>query len=180
MQQSITEFSVTAGGTTKTVRVLTSNAVDYTSGDYGWYVDLLQNGTTQEGERVVTSPVVIGDLVFFNTLIPDTTPCAYGGTGWLMSADASTGANPTEAAFDLNADGIVSSADLVTVSGSSVAAAGEKFGKGIPMESRFLADNQYTTSSEGTVVQRKISAPSVGNTGRLSWRQLCRTSDSEC
>ncbi len=180
VQQSITEFSVTAGGTTKTVRVLTSNPVDYLAGNYGWYVDLLENGTVQQGERVVTSPVVIGDLVFFNTLIPDTTPCAYGGTGWLMSADASTGANPTEAAFDLNADGIVSSADLVTVSGSNVAAAGEKFGKGIPMESRFLADNQYTTSSEGTVVQRKISAPNVSNTGRLSWRQLCRASDSEC
>jgi len=46
--------------------------------------------------------------------------------------------------------------------------------------SRFLADNQYTTSSEGSVVQRKIKVPGVGNTGRLSWRQLCRTSDSEC
>ncbi len=180
VQQTITEFAVVAGGASKTVRTLTSNPVDYTSGDYGWYVDLLENGAVQQGERVVTSPVVIGDLVFFNTLIPDTTPCAYGGTGWLMSADASTGANPTEAAFDLNADGIVSSADLVTVSGSSVAAAGEKFGKGIPMESRFLADNQYTTSSEGTVVQRKISAPNVSNTGRLSWRQICRASDSEC
>ena len=181
VQQEITEFSVTTGGGTKTVRTLTSNPVDYLAGNYGWYVDLLENGTVQQGERVVTSPTVIGELVFFNTLIPDTRPCAYGGTGWLMSADATTGANPTEAAFDLNADGIVSSADLVTLpGGGSAPAAGEKFGKGIPMESRFLADNQYTTSSEGTVVQRKISAPGVGNTGRLSWRQLCRTSDSEC
>lgn len=43
----------------------------------GWYIDFPNSG--ESGERVVTNAVVLNGLVFFNTVIPGSDPCAAGG-----------------------------------------------------------------------------------------------------
>ena len=73
-------------GTGASVRLISENDVNYTGTggplQYGWYLDL------DAGERVVSDYLVRGGIVFFNTQIPDERPCAFGGSGWLMSVQA--------------------------------------------------------------------------------------------
>lgn len=149
------------------VRALTDNAVDWKA-KHGWYINL------DSGERVVADAVVRGDLVFFNTLVPSSAPCSYGGSGWLMAVKSSTGGTPPEAAFDYNNDGKVNSADLVKKDGKDYAPAGQKFTEGLPAGSGFLGDYQYT-SGTGTTEgpeRRRIVAIGGARTGRLSWQEL--------
>lgn len=65
-------------GVTQDIRVSEGDPVNYTS-LYGWFADL-----TDTGERVVNNPVVRGDYVYINTIIPSSDPCAGGGSGWIM------------------------------------------------------------------------------------------------
>lgn len=150
------------------VRVPTDNPVDYSS-QYGWYMDL-----PDTGERVVTNAKVRGDLVFFNTLIPDNEPCSFGGTGWLMSVQQANGGPPKTAAFDFNNDLVVNDADMVTQSGSSTAVApgGHTFTQGIPAQSNFLGDHQYTPGSNGQIQHDVVNPGGSSYIGRLSWREI--------
>lgn len=66
-----------------------------------------------QGERVVTSPVIRDDIVFFNTLIPDTDAvCTGGGRGWLMSTTLAAGGQPVDPIFDTNDDQVLDEDDL--------------------------------------------------------------------
>jgi len=60
----------------------------------GWVLDLKVDGEKAEGERVVSKPEIIDDRVIFRTLIPDTDPCAFGGSSWLMELGIETGSVP--------------------------------------------------------------------------------------
>ncbi len=150
------------------VRVPTDTSVDFSSKS-GWYMDL-----PDTGERVVTNAKVRGDLVFFNTLIPNTQPCSFGGSGWLMSVKQTNGGPPKTAAFDFNNDLVVDNSDLVTKSGSTTATApgGHMFTQGIPAESNFLGDHQYTPGSNGQIQHDVVNPGGSSYTGRLSWREI--------
>ena len=63
---------------------------------------------------MITQPVIRSNLVFFNTMIPDTNPCNYGGTGWQMVAEWKDGSRPEEVTFDTNDDGDLDSNDAVS------------------------------------------------------------------
>ncbi len=77
---------------------------------YGWYLDL-----PDVGERVVTNSKIRGKVIFFNTLVPtNPRPCSIGGSGWLMSVDATTGGSPETPAFDFNGDGQINESDSPT------------------------------------------------------------------
>ena len=52
----------------------------------GWYINL-----PATGERVVSDANIRAGRVVFNTLIPNTDPCGFGGTGWVMEVDVMTG-----------------------------------------------------------------------------------------
>ena len=86
----------------------------YDAADSGWYLNL---PTT--GERVVTDPAIRAGRVVFNTLIPDTDPCLYGGSGWVMEVDVATGNRYNTPTFDTNGDLNISTADLVDVAGTA-------------------------------------------------------------
>ena len=135
--------------------VLTNNPVDYNSKN-GWFIQLTQN----TGERVIVDPDVVDDLLYFNTWIPDSSPCKAGGSGVLMSVELDTGGRSASAPFDLNGDGVIDNKDLLTGgSGSSTyAASGERFDKGLPASSNFLVDFQYTPGTNGgsTIKKRKV------------------------
>ncbi len=160
------------------VRVLTNNTVDYSGSDKGWFINL----TVSSGERVVVDPDVRGDLVFFNTWIPDTNPCSSGGSGFLMSVNQINGGRPSHAAFDLNGDNQVNEDDLVRVvqiiDGEEVittyAPSGESFSLGLPASSNFLSSKQYTPGTDGgsTIDTREVEKLSDSATGRFAWQEL--------
>ncbi|WP_428624076.1 pilus assembly protein [Sedimenticola sp.] len=140
--------------------------VNYSNAVSGWYIELTA------GERVNVDAKIRGGIVFFNTLIPDAQACSAGGTGWLMSVDVLNGMAATESVFDVNDDGVIDSSDSVTYNSTSMVAAGQKFEDGIPSESGFLGDNQYTPSSTGEVSVRKINVGATLKTERMNWREL--------
>ncbi len=154
-----------------------------TAGTYeGWYLDL---PTT--GERQITDSVLDNGNIVFNTLIPSSDPCQYGGTGWLMELDAMNGGRPT-ATFDLNGDGVVDASDNVTAGGQSVAAEGVPEGAGISTPTILTLPNgpkpapggpggpssclqiKYQPSPSGTI--QNIAESCGPNTGRISWTQI--------
>ncbi len=150
---------------TPDTRVTTDTLVDYNTQD-GWYIDL------ESGERVAVNPKVRGEYVFFNTLIPESTPCTFGGDGWLMVVRQINGGTPENPVFDINNDFEVDESDVVDDSGTTRAPAGIRFNEGIPAESNFLSNNQYTPGSSGELVQKTIDAGLNTGRGRLSWQEL--------
>jgi type IV pilus assembly protein PilY1 len=121
-------IATTVGGTqTPTaVRVVSQNSVCYAATstgcnssstlNNGWTLDLLLSGSTAQGERVVSFPLVRRGVVIFSTLIPSTDPCSSGGTSRLMEIDAlAGGAFINGAAFDTNNDGKVDSKDSIKI-----------------------------------------------------------------
>ncbi len=91
--RTITDNPITAWGT---------NAGEH----MGWKVDL--PGTA---EKNVTNPILIGERVLFTTLIPDDTPCGFGGTGFVMELNYQNGGPPDGPVFDVNDDGVIDSSD---------------------------------------------------------------------
>jgi Tfp pilus tip-associated adhesin PilY1 len=84
-----------------------------TGKQYGWVIDL-----PSSGERVIAEALVRGDLVFFNTVIPDISVCASGGSGWEMSVKMENGGSPESPVFDFNEDGVIAiKGDTASVSG---------------------------------------------------------------
>ncbi|KAF0193005.1 MAG: type IV pilus assembly protein PilY1 [Gammaproteobacteria bacterium] len=159
------------------VRVLTNNTIAWTGGSakHGWLIDL-----PTSGERVVANPKIRGSYVFINTLIPTASACSFGGSGWLMTVNTSDGGQPSAPVFDVNNDGAVDDSgttDKATNDGGSTYknVSGKEFLEGIPTESNFLGDNQYTPGSSGNIDKGTVDTGVGGvGTGRLSWQELHR------
>jgi len=162
------------------LRVTSTNNVNYST-KKGWYMNLTSPVNGAEGERVVSAPLIRNDRIVFTTLIPSSDPCTYGGTGWLMEMKAVTGAQLTLTPFDLNGDGLFTSADLVpitiTVAGVTTTVykpvSGKKSKVGIVKTPSVVKagekEYKYTSGSSG---QLEVTTESGGSgTGRQSWRQ---------
>ncbi len=95
-----------------------------TGRQYGWYIDL-----PSVGERVIAEARVRGNMIFFNTVIPDISVCASGGSGWEMSVKLENGGSPSGPIFDFNEDGVIAiQGDTARVTGASIAEGGEDVG----------------------------------------------------
>jgi len=161
--QQLIGIGTTTGGVVG--RTLTDTAIPYATA-FGWYMDL-----PDSGERIITDPVIRDDLVFFSTMIPDTNPCNFGGTGWLMVAKWINGGRPDDVSFDLNRDFDISGLDAI----GGNAAAGVAI-LGIPTAPVTLGNRRYvstteTTGADGIEVTEIINTGGL-NTGRLSWEEL--------
>ena len=174
------------------LRLLSENSVDYnpvvaTDLQYGWYFDL-----PASGERSVIPAYVRGDLVFYNTWVPDSNTCSAGGSGYLMSVSQETGGEPSEPVFNITgaptADGVyVDSGDQITHAGSQHAPAGKAFNQGMPTASGILGDYRFTggtqleigvTHASGQcpngICKDELAPLDSFKTGRLSWQELGR------
>jgi Tfp pilus tip-associated adhesin PilY1 len=76
----------------------------------GWYLDL-----PIRKERMVRDLFIRGGKVIFITTIPESSACSAGGQSVLMEIDAVSGSRLTEAQFDINNDGVVNDADLISI-----------------------------------------------------------------
>jgi Tfp pilus tip-associated adhesin PilY1 len=149
-------------------------SADYIASKRGWYLNL-----PSSGERVVSDANIRTGRVVFNTLIPNTDPCGFGGTGWVMEVDIMNGNRNDSATFDTNADGQMSSADL-NMQGTIDNASGRAISS-IPAAAGFLRappqagkppfENKYVNTSSGSVTVIGETA-GLGSSNRGSWRQL--------
>lgn len=129
-RSQLLEQSITSE--TGTNRITSANAMNWrtatsTSPDYlGWYMDLVvappPSISNMKGERHVGAPKLEGGAVLFNTFIPSTVACDFGGDGWLMAANYATGGLLPFPAFDTDSSGSITSADTPT-GGKKVGAA---------------------------------------------------------
>ncbi len=88
------------------IRIMTNNPVDYTT-HRGWFVDL-----PDTGERVIAYPIVFGDVVVYNTIVPESNLCSSsGGYSWLMVHSLIDGSEPDFIALDVSGDGVFDSSD---------------------------------------------------------------------
>ena len=145
--------------------------------EYGWFLDLpdtseADNSVAGAPERVVTSAVVIGDIVFFNTLIPTTNGCDIGGYGYLMSVETKNGGRPANFVVDITNDGTIDDSDAVTVNSENVAVTGKKTDTGILSEPTFLGGLRYESTSKGNILSDKTADPEGSNIGRFSWTEI--------
>jgi len=150
------------------LRSITGEDLDWTA-SAGWYVDLTNQSSatadgTAEGERVISESTLSGDILFFNSVIPDSSSCSYGGESWFMSLDLETGLAASYAVFDANNDGVIDSDDIGYI--------GEKYDDGMVSSSSILGSTQYSVDSSGSLVEREVETEGSSLSGRLSWSEL--------
>lgn len=123
----------------------------------GWSLDLVYN--TPEGERVTSSPQMVGDRVVFLTQIPGDDPCDLGGSGWLMELDAESGGGVQLGTFDDIQPG----------------ASGMGFAQ-LPMGLTPLTGGNVVTMFislvDGSIDSRDFDRNLGDDVGRQSWREL--------
>ncbi|WP_170833255.1 pilus assembly protein [Microbulbifer marinus] len=156
-------------------------SIDWTS-EYGWYMSLADASGNFAGERVVASPALRNNTLFFNTIIPNPAPCASSGTGWLMSLDFRTGVPEVDLVYpvtDFNNDGRISGDDVGYVGKEyqPPACTGEgcddgEILPGMPGQSGFIGDVRCTPGSNGGVVCDDINVGRITREGRLTWQEL--------
>jgi type IV pilus assembly protein PilY1 len=151
------------------IRVITDLSVTYATDvnttDHGWYFNL-----PTSKERVVVNPVTYGDLLFVNTMIPESPQVCdnSGGIGWLMAVDIYNGGEPEFAPLDVNNDTVFNDSDGDT---SSKYAVGTQI-NGIPTESKFVSDKRITVDSNKNVNVESVQGVPPGNPARMSWTTL--------
>lgn len=155
-------------------------AVAYSGGGAkrGWYLNLQVEGGSLLGERVVSAPILRNRRIIYTTIIPNGSPCEFGGTGWIMEFDPMSGNRLSESVFDLNGDGQFSSADYVsiTVGGQTVQvpANGIRSTEGMIRSPTIISGGgkEYKISSGTTGNVLVVKEKGSSNRARASWRQI--------
>ncbi|KFN51125.1 pilus assembly protein [Arenimonas composti] len=147
----------------------------------GWYIDLLRPPVpgTAQGERIIADTAVVGSRVIVPSIVPTSSDCDAGGTGFVNVLDAFTGASPPGAFFDLDGDGVFTD-DVITLdNGQTVPVGSVSFVDGMPTGSGVIVP----PAGSGSTIGRY----EVGGTGgarggaaadlsqiysRKSWREL--------
>ena len=153
-----------------------ANSLPY--GKKGWVIDLVQPPSppgTAEGERIVSDVQVVAGALIFSSIIPSKDPCQPGGSGYLNSLDAFTGASTTESLFDLDMDGDYQ--DEVIPGGGGSTLVGSVRLKGMGSLGTVLTGGGgggqiCLNISDATIECNRIRE--ARQVGRVSWRELVR------
>jgi type IV pilus assembly protein PilY1 len=175
------------------IRVTSDTQVIYSESITGWYIDLKSpNLATNagEGERVVSAPLLRAGRIIFVTLIPESDPCGWGGTSWLMEMDAINGARLNNSPLDIDGDGDIDTIDMIAYFDSNgdnviddkdlqVAVSGvRRQSTGIIKTPGVMSTGndkevKYVSGSSGAL--DKFTESSGDPSGRQSWRQIKRS-----
>ena len=158
---------------TATARVY-KNDLDagYAKRKSGWYITL-----SDAGERVIDRALVKGSLVYFNTVIPDTSTCDAGGKGWEMVVQMANGGSATGIQWDFNQNGALDTGD--THAGLSFA--GRKTAKGQPGAPQIIGNQLFSPRTDkiksGVTAGprdhfKNTKIASASGSGRISWTEL--------
>lgn len=184
-QLIIDEQDTAETGFTDDVRATTNNDLNTAFND-GWYLDMFYDANTDgvhdhPGERMVSDPLVRNGRVIFATLIPETDPCSFGGSSFLMEMDGQTGSRLTISPFDNNGDGVIDENDWIHIDTDGdgvkdtwIPVSGKKSGVGIIKTPGVISmgnqELKYTSGSSGDI---EVTVESSGdNLGRQSWIQI--------
>ncbi len=164
-------------GTEFDVRVTSDNAVDYVTSPTatGWYMDLKLATGSAKGERVLNTPVLRNGRVFFETLMPSTLPCEFGGNSWIMVLDAVTGRTKNVPFIDFNRDGLFDDKDQITINGIDVSPSGLSNGSiqgGVSVLDKGKHDNMQFSDGGDPDGQDSLDLSGSRDDGRQSWQQL--------
>lgn len=151
--QQIGTSSSVAGGRTLTTNDVNYNQASVNGAELGWYIDF-----PDSGERNVVEALVVGDIVFFNTMVPDDAACSVGGRGYIMFADRMSGGLPDFTVLDINNDGTF---DDDIVAGIAIDA--------IPGGSRLIGDKIVTSDSSGRITDFGVQVEPSRPSRRASW-----------
>ncbi|MGA7965662.1 MAG: PilC/PilY family type IV pilus protein [Gammaproteobacteria bacterium] len=102
--KTVTLSTTTVDG--QQVRVASGSPINWSSGDRGWKMPL-----PDLGERMITTPRLIGGRVVFTTFTPSKAACSAGGFSWLMIVNYATGGQLPGPELDLNNDGQLNGGD---------------------------------------------------------------------
>ena len=174
-------FTTHAVGPAKDYAMTGDNTVvqsTYLSDKRGWYLDL-----PDSGERVVADARFRGGRAVFTSIVPDvSSPCAYGGSGWVTELDALTGNRLDSATFDTNGDNNLTAADFISrtgVASQAMNASGRRIAA-IPAAPGFMSnrnggvsgvEDKYINTSDGTVVRVRETS-GAGREGRVMWHEV--------
>ncbi|MDH5538557.1 MAG: PilC/PilY family type IV pilus protein, partial [Rhizobacter sp.] len=140
----------------------------------GWYVNL-----PTSGERVVSDARFRGGRLILASMIPDaSSPCAFGGSGWLLEFDAITGNRLDSATFDTDGDKTVTSADFIVFTTINPTGASNVSGRrlgAISAAPGFMQsgdiDLRLLNKADGSV-DTVIASPGGARPGRAMWREV--------
>ena len=133
------------------------------STDYGWIFDL-----PVTGERLISKPNARDDIVYFNTIVPDSTKCSYGGKSWRNSVNVADGGSPPKSTLDTNNNNSLGDDDKLD---DGTFAVGEEE-DGLLSECTFIGDNCGESNSNDEDEIRRIPGSEASVSGRMSWKEL--------
>lgn len=150
------------------VRTIETNAAPGTD---GWYIDLIEPGASDTGERMVVPNIFRGGALIGVTRIPDSNsdPCnASGATGFIMAVNPFTGGRLDTPPFDINGDGQFNAGD--NLNGTPAFGFGLDAGTYSPL---LISDRFYLNDQNANITQGRVpfgTQPPI----RVSWREIIR------
>ena len=176
-EQTVLTTATATGGE---FRVTSNIPVDWTTKE-GWFMDL-----TDTGEISVVDPILNNGLIVFVTQVPSSNPCDFGGYSWIMEMDAVTGGWPDNRNLDVNGDGVISAADVITSVSVDADGDGDSSNDGNPRPtgqkstdgiltkptiiSAGTREYKYASGSQGGI-ETVVESSGLGR-GRQSWEQI--------
>lgn len=152
-------------GTVKAVTT-TQNPVNYSTSTpvvKGWFLDF-----PTSGERLTGVPSLEYGRLTLNTIIPSTSPCDFGGDGYVYLQDYLTGTSLLKPSFDTSGDGSIGVGD-VPVAGISI---GFALG-GVTRVRGTTQDVLLSSPPDGSAIKKTPNPPPpLGSRGRIDWREL--------
>ena len=115
----------------------------------GWYITL-----PDDGERVIDRALVKGELVYFNTVIPDTSTCDAGGKGWENVVQMANGGSARGAQWDVNQNGSLDTGDTH----AGISFAGRRCETGQPGAPKIIGNRLFTTLTHKVSTAKGIVA----------------------
>ncbi|HEX2830877.1 MAG TPA: PilC/PilY family type IV pilus protein [Burkholderiales bacterium] len=126
----------------------------------GWFMDL-----PGKGERIAFDPIVLSRRLVFTTLVPSGGACDFGGTSFLMVVNPATGGPFDAPVIDVNGDGKITSADMLS---GGVFAVGVSSSVGITNTPRVMTGGLAkgeTAGKDGTLFDSSTQARLAGGGG---------------
>lgn len=167
--QSITyEGSQSFNGNVWEIRQFSQNTP--TVNHRGFLVDLVPPSKIQEGERILTDPILWKDRIIYVSSIPDDDACAGGGSSWIIELAPYTGGRTEHSVFDLSRDGTYGSSNEY----NNKVVSGRRVVGGMIKSLGQVRDtggktHKYGSTSTGTIDR---STQQSDGSRRISWRQL--------
>lgn len=176
IQKTPATFLNGAQSVSQNIRVLTDTPVY--NDKQGWYLELALYGNTvsdgrtmasdmiilAEGERIIDDMSLRGQVLFFNTRIPNSDSCVAGLSGWTYGINPYTGGRTKFNVFDLNHDKYVNFKDAYTANGETFVVSGFQTVAG-----GFTLGGETLFNTDGSSIDVSFGPNS---TGRQTWQAL--------